>query len=66
MLSLKPRNFNHIACAPKEELHQFLIGLYGKHMLPATLHMYKQRLCSDLYSTVMDKTETKSTDGWAK
>jgi len=29
-------NFDAILSAPKEELHQFLIGLYGDHLLPAT------------------------------
>ncbi len=30
------RNFDAILSAPKEELHQFLFGLYGDHLLPAT------------------------------
>jgi len=29
-------NFDAFLAAPKEELHQFLIGLYGDHLLPAT------------------------------
>jgi hypothetical protein len=33
----KAKDFDHILCSPKEELHQFLIGLYGEHFL-ATLH----------------------------
>lgn len=32
----KALNFDAILSAPKEELHQFLIGLYGDHLLPAT------------------------------
>ena len=55
----KAKDFDHIACAPKEELHQFLIGLYGEHMLPATLHEYERLLRSDLYSTGVDKDGNK-------
>ena len=32
----KAHNFDAILSAPKEELHQILIGLYGDHVLPAT------------------------------
>jgi hypothetical protein len=31
-------NFVYILSAPKEELHQFLIGLYDDHLLPTTMH----------------------------
>ncbi len=55
----KAKDFDHIACAPKEELHQFLIGLYGEHILPATLHEYERLLRSDLYSTGVDKDGIK-------
>jgi hypothetical protein len=55
----KAKDFNHIECAPKEELHQFLVGLYGEHMLPATLHEYERLLRSDLYSTGVDKNRIK-------
>ena len=55
----KAKDFDHIACAPKEELHQFLIGLYGEHILPATLHEYERLLQSDLYSTGVDKDGNK-------
>ena len=51
----KTKDFDHIACAPKEELHQFLIGLYGEHILPATLHEYERILRDDMYSTGVDK-----------
>ena len=34
----KAHNFDAILSAPKEELHQILIGLYGDHVLPATKH----------------------------
>ena len=50
----KAQNFDHVACAPKEELHQFLIGLYGEHMLPATMHEYERTLRDDKYSTGVD------------
>ena len=32
----KEHNFDFILSAPNEELHQFLIDLYGDHLLPAT------------------------------
>ncbi len=51
----KAKDFDHIACAPKEELHHFLIDLYGEHILSATLHEYERLLRSDLYSTGVDK-----------
>ena len=47
-------NFDHIASAPKEELHQFLIGLYGEHILPATLHEIERLLHNDMYSMGVD------------
>jgi hypothetical protein len=34
----KEHNFDFILSAPNEELHQFLINLYGDHLLPATKH----------------------------
>ena len=51
----KAKGFDHISCAPKEELHQFLIGLYGEHILPATLHEYERLLRNPIYSTGNDK-----------
>ncbi len=51
----KAKNFDDIASAPKQELCRCLIGLYGEHMLPATLHEYEKHHCSDLYSTSVDK-----------
>ena len=50
----KAKNFDHIASAPKEELHQFLIGLYGEHILPATLHEFERLLRNDMYSMGVD------------
>ncbi len=56
MLISKPIFFDHIASAPKEELHQFLIGLYGEHILPVTgtLHEYERLLRNDMYSMGVD------------
>ena len=34
----KAVDFDVILSAPKEELHQLLIGLYGEHLLPATMY----------------------------
>ena len=34
----KAIDFDVILSAPKEELHQILIGLYGEHLLPATMY----------------------------
>jgi hypothetical protein len=50
----KAKNFNHIASAPEEEPHQFLIGLYGEHILPATLHEYERLPSNDMYSMGVD------------
>ena len=37
-------NFDFISACPREELHQFLIGLYGEHIIPATFYELKQVL----------------------
>ena len=35
---------------PREKLHQFLIGLYGKYVLPSSLYLYTQVLrAQELY-----------------
>lgn len=40
------------AVCPREELHQFLIGLYGQYVLPSSLHMYTQVLhAPELYKS---------------
>ncbi len=52
---LRPENayfnaleFDAILSASKDELHQLLIGLYGEHLLPATMYEIKQTLrCPD-------------------
>jgi hypothetical protein len=41
---LKATGLNLPAAYPREELHQFLLGLYGEYILPATLHAYTQVL----------------------
>ena len=40
----KAKEFEVILSAPKEELHQFLIGLYGDHLLPATMYEIEKTL----------------------
>jgi hypothetical protein len=40
----KAEGFDAILSAPKEELHQLLIGLYGEHLLPATMYEIKKTL----------------------
>ena len=41
---LKATGLNLPAACPREELHQFLLGLYGEYILPATLYAYTQVL----------------------
>ncbi len=70
----KAKDFDHIACALKEKLHQFPIGLYDEHMLPATLHEYKRTLRDDKYPTGVDRngnqkyiiTKAMMVDVWAR
>ena len=40
----KAADFDVILSAPKEELHQLLIGLYGEHLLPATMYEIEKAL----------------------
>ena len=40
----KAQGFDAILSAPKEELHQLLIGLYGEHLLPATMYEIEKAL----------------------
>ena len=42
----KAVDFDVILSAPKEELHQLLIGLYGEHLLPATMYEIEKVLRS--------------------
>lgn len=48
---LRPNNaffraldFDFLSACPREELHQFLIGLYGEYVLPASFFKYTQIL----------------------
>ena len=40
----KAKDFDVILSAPKEELHQLLLGLYGEHLLPATMYEIEKTL----------------------
>ncbi len=37
-------HFNVLTSCPKDELHQWFIGLYGEHIIPAIVHSYTQVL----------------------
>jgi hypothetical protein len=41
---LKAKDLDLPAACPREELHQFLIGLYGEYIIPASLHSYTEIL----------------------
>jgi hypothetical protein len=32
-------NFAYLSGLPREELHQFLVGLYGEYIVPSTFHL---------------------------
>jgi hypothetical protein len=49
--------FDAILSAPKEELHQLLIGLYGEHLLPATMYEIEQTLRGPDTITGYDKNK---------
>ena len=38
--SMKVLHFNVLTSCPKDELHQWFIGLYGEHIIPAIVHRY--------------------------
>jgi hypothetical protein len=38
------KDFDAILSAPKAELHRLLIGLYGEHLLPATMYEIEKTL----------------------
>ncbi len=42
--NFKAEGFDAILSAPKEELHQLLIGLYGEHLLPVTMYEIEKTL----------------------
>jgi hypothetical protein len=37
-------HFNVLTSCPKDELHQWFIGLYGEHIIPAIVHRYTKVL----------------------
>jgi hypothetical protein len=41
---MKVADFNVLTSCPKDELHQWFIGLYGEHIIPALVHRYTQVL----------------------
>lgn len=43
---LKAKGLDYPAACPREELHQFLIGLYGDYIIPSTLYEYHKVLRS--------------------
>jgi len=49
---LKAKDLNLPASCPREELQQFLLGLYGEHVIPASLYAYTQVLRAEaLYNS---------------
>jgi hypothetical protein len=41
---MKLTDFNVLTSCPKDELHQWFLGLYGEHIIPAIIHRYTQVL----------------------
>ena len=41
---MKVTDFNVLTSCPKDELHQWFLGLYGEHIIPAMVHRYTQVL----------------------
>jgi len=41
---MKLKDFNVLTSCPKDELHQWFLGLYGEHIIPAMVHRYTQVL----------------------
>ena len=41
---MRVTNFNVLTSCPKDELHQWFIGLYGEHIIPAIVHRYTKVL----------------------
>jgi hypothetical protein len=41
---MKLTDFNVLTSCPKDELHQWFLGLYGEHIIPAMVHRYTQVL----------------------
>ena len=41
---MKLTDFNVLTSCPKDELHQWFLGLFGEHIIPAVVHRYTQVL----------------------
>jgi hypothetical protein len=41
---MKVLDFNVSTSCPKDELHEWFIGIYGEHIIPAVVHRYTQVL----------------------
>ena len=41
---MKVLDFDVLTSCPKDELHQWFIGLYGEHIIPAVVHRYTKVL----------------------
>ncbi len=41
---MRVTNFNVLISCPKDELHQWFIGLYGEHIISAMVHRYTKVL----------------------
>ncbi len=41
---IKVLHFNVLTSCPKDELHQWFIGLYSEHIIPAIVHRYTKVL----------------------
>ncbi len=41
---MKVLHFNVLTSCPKDELHQWFIGLYGEHIIPAIVYRYTKVL----------------------
>jgi hypothetical protein len=54
----KAKDFDAILSAPKEELHQLLIGLYGEHLLPATMYEIEKTLRNQNTIKGLEKTSS--------
>ena len=39
---MKVLYFNVLTSCPKDELHQWFIGLFGEHIIPAIVHRYRK------------------------
>jgi hypothetical protein len=49
---MKVLHFNVLTSCPKDGLHQWFIGLYGEHIIPAIVHSYTQVLQRPVFFTL--------------